>query len=374
MAEGNLDADNLAEDRVECVVVGAGVVGLAVASRLALQGIEVVVLERHELIGSETSSRNSEVIHAGIYYPQDSLKARLCVAGKHQLYAYCEQFAIPHHRCGKLIVATGEHQTALVRSYIQRAAANGVPDLRWLDGDEVRALEPEVAAVGGVLSPSTGVIDSHAFMLSLQGELEQYGGVVALQTPVVSITREGDQHIVLTPGFALRCRWVVNAAGLSAPHLTSTRAEPVRGYYAKGHYYAYSGAQPFSRLVYPVAEEGGLGVHVTLDLAGQVKFGPDVQWVDEPDYGFDESRFSDFVTAIKHYYPALDPQRLHPSYTGIRPKLAPAGSAFEDFRIDGPTQHGLPGRIDLLGIESPGLTASLAIADEVVKTLVSENE
>jgi len=357
------------EDSVQCVVVGAGVVGLAVASRLARRGVEVVVLEQHELIGSETSSRNSEVIHAGIYYPAGSLKARLCVVGKHMLYAYCEEFAVPHQRCGKIIVAAGDHQIETVKSYISKAAANGVDDLRWLDAAEVHALEPEVRTVGGVLSPSTGLIDSHAYMLSLQGELEQHGGMLALQTPVEKIVADAGEHIVYTPGYALRCRWVINAAGLQAPALTEQRPDPVQGYYAKGHYYAYSGAQPFSRLVYPVAEAGGLGVHVTLDLAGQVKFGPDVQWLDSPDYSFDESRFDDFVTAIRHYYPGLEPDRLHPSYTGIRPKLAPAGGGFEDFRIEGPDTHGLPGRVDLLGIESPGLTASLAIADEVSRML-----
>ncbi len=352
-------------DKVECVVVGAGVVGLAIAAELARSGREVVVLEQHDCIGSETSSRNSEVIHAGIYYPQGSRKAELCVQGKHLLYDYCDAFDVPYKRCGKLIVAAHAGQVETVQGYIDKAAANGVADLHWLSASEVAELEPDVACVGGVLSPSTGIIDSHAFMLSLQGQLEHAGGIIAFQTHVQSVTADPKPR-VCTADFELQADWFINCAGLHAPDLARATPNAPEAFYAKGHYYAYSGRQPFSRLVYPVAEAGGLGVHVTLDLAGQIKFGPDVRWIDQLDYSFDESHFADFAAAIRAYYPLLDEQRLHPSYTGIRPKIAPADSGFQDFRIDGPAAHGVPGWINLLGIESPGLTASLAIAQEVV--------
>ena len=351
-------------DKVECVVVGAGVVGLAVAAELARQGREVVVLEQHDCIGSETSSRNSEVIHAGIYYPQGSLKAELCVRGKHLLYRYCQQFAVPCKQVGKVIVAADDTQVETVQGYISKAAANGVEDLRWLSASEMAQLEPEVVCAGGVLSPSTGIIDSHAFMLSLQGELERNGGMIAFQTQVRAVHAETILRIE-TADFELQADWFINCAGLHAPGLAQGTPNAPQAFFAKGHYYAYSGQQPFSRLVYPVAQTGGLGVHVTLDLAGQIKFGPDVRWIDTLDYSFDESHFEDFVTAIRSYYPGLDQQRLHPSYTGIRPKIAPADGGFQDFRIEGPDAHGVAGWINLLGIESPGLTASLAIAQEV---------
>jgi L-2-hydroxyglutarate oxidase LhgO len=352
-------------DHVECVVIGAGVVGLAVAARLAQHGVEVVVLEQHDCIGSETSSRNSEVIHAGIYYPSGSEKARLCVRGKALLYEYCEAFGVAYKRCGKIIVASRDAQIATVKGYIEQALQNGVDDLLWLSQAEVEALEPQVQTVGGVMSPSTGIIDSHSFMLSLQGELEKAGGTLAFQTKVTNV-EQNDKPVVRTPDMELQTNWLVNCGGLSAPSLAVGTPNVPTAYYAKGHYYAYSGKQPFCRLVYPVAEAGGLGVHVTLDLAGQIKFGPDVRWIDEVDYSFDEGHFDDFVQAIRNYYPGLEPDRLYPSYTGIRPKIAPAGQGFQDFRIDGPTRHGVQGRINLLGIESPGLTASLAIAEEVV--------
>jgi len=352
-------------ERIECVVLGAGVVGLAVAARLAQAGIEVVVLEQHDCIGSETSSRNSEVIHAGIYYPAGSAKARLCVRGKALLYEYCRRFNVPHAQCGKLIVAARGEQVETVQGYIKQAADNGVSDLQWLSAEQVNALEPEVRTVGGVLSPSTGIIDSHAFMLSLQGELEAAGGMVALQTPVTKVEQHGPT-VVHTDGYAIAADWFINCAGLSSPRFAADVPGAPDAYYAKGHYYAYSGKQPFSRLVYPVAEQGGLGVHVTLDLAGQVKFGPDVRWIEDIDYTFDHSHFDEFVSAISAYYPAVDPARLHPSYTGIRPKIAPAGAGFCDFRIEAEQHHGVAGRINLLGIESPGLTASLAIAEEVL--------
>jgi L-2-hydroxyglutarate oxidase LhgO len=356
-------------DKVDCVVIGAGVVGLAVAARLAEQGFDVIVLEQHELIGSETSSRNSEVIHAGIYYPQNSNKAALCVRGKQMLYEYCARFAVPFKQCGKIIVAAKESQREIVAGYQAQAVRNGVEDLYWIDREELKELEPEVVGIGAVVSPSTGIIDSHAYMLSLQGVMEKHGGMVALNTKAVAVESgksSGHQRcIVRTDGFDLASQWVINCAGLSAPSLSADTPGGPKAYYAKGHYYAYSGRQPFSRLVYPTAEAGGLGVHVTLDLAGQVKFGPDVQWIDEIDYSFDESSKEDFISAIQAYFPNLDPQRLQPSYTGIRPKISPEGAAAADFMLHGPGQHGVAGRINLLGIESPGLTSSLAIAEQV---------
>lgn len=358
-------------DSAECVIIGAGVIGLAIAANLAEQGREVVVLEQHDLIGSETSSRNSEVIHAGIYYPTGSLKAALCVAGKRQLYDYCDANNIGYSRCGKLIVAVRAEQVPTVEGYISQAMANGVEDLRWLDRDEVHELEPNVSAVGGVLSPSTGIVDSHAYMTSLLGRLEASGGLLALNTKVSRI-EFGKPLMVHTTDYCLAADWVINCAGLYAPDLIA----PVRGspkaYYAKGHYYAYAGQPPFERLVYPVAEAGGLGVHVTLDLAGQVKFGPDVRWIDSLDYSFDDSHFADFVAAIKAYFPQIEPERLHPSYTGIRPKLAPADKGFVDFQVQTPASHGVAGLINLLGIESPGLTASLALADLVGNTVSTQ--
>ena len=356
-------------DSVDCIVIGAGAVGLAVAARLAQAGREVIVLEQHDVIGSETSSRNSEVIHAGIYYPENSLKAALCVRGKEMLYEHCQQYAVPHKQCGKVIVAAHESQRDIVAEYQSQAQRNGVHDLYWISQAELKELEPEVVGVGGVVSPSTGIIDSHAYMVSLQGVLEKYGGMVALNTKVLSIEAglksSGQRSIVRTVDLDLSAQWVINCAGLSAPVLSIDTPGGPTAYYAKGHYYSYSGAQPFSRLVYPTAEAGGLGVHVTLDLAGQVKFGPDVRWIDNADYSFDESHKQDFVAAIKAYFPNLDSERLHPSYTGIRPKISGPGEPAADFVLHSPDQHGVVGRINLLGIESPGLTASLAIAEQV---------
>jgi L-2-hydroxyglutarate oxidase LhgO len=357
-------------DSADVVVIGAGVVGLACALELARRGREVLVLERHRQIGTETSSRNSEVIHAGIYYPDGSAKARLCVRGKALLYRFCDVYGVPHRRCGKVIVATDDAQLATLRAYQQHAERNGVGHLPWLSAADVAALEPAVEAVAGVLSESTGIIDSHAYMVALQGGLEAAGGLVALGTEVTRLERDGAGVRVCTPELTLRARAVVNAAGLAAPTIAAwlTAAAP-RPYYAIGHYYAYAGPAPFSRLVYPVAEAGGLGVHVTLDLGGQVRFGPDVTWLDAIDYTFDDSRRPAFEAAIRRYFPALEAHRLHPGYTGIRPKISGPMEPAADFRIDGPAAHGIDGLVNLLGIESPGLTASLAIAEEVADLL-----
>jgi len=357
-------------ERADVVVIGAGVVGLACAFALVRAGREVVILERHGQIGTETSSRNSEVIHAGIYYATGSAKAALCVRGKALLYRFCEEYAVPHRRCGKIIVATDADQVATLRQYQRQALANGVGDLPWLSAGDVAALEPAVVALAGVLSESTGIIDSHGYMVALLGAVEGYGGLLALNTPVTGLARSGQGVRVVTPDLELEASAVVNSAGLQAPTVAGWLVpDAPRARYARGHYYAYSGRPPFSRLVYPVAEAGGLGVHVTLDLAGQVRFGPDVLWIDDIDYDFDDGRRNAFATAIRRYFPGLEAERLQPGYTGIRPKITGPGEAAADFRIDGPAAHGVPGLVNLLGIESPGLTASLAIAERVVQLL-----
>ena len=352
-------------DHADVVVIGAGVVGLAVAAKLAASGREVVILERHQAIGCETSSRNSEVIHAGIYYPSGSAKAALCVRGKALLYQHCEAYGIAHKRLGKLIVATQEAQQATIKGYMRQAERNGVQDLRWVERAEIAELEPDVAGIGGALSPSTGIIDSHAFMLSLQGILESASGMIAFSTPVLELEPR-DGWMVSTPDMDLRANWVINCAGLHAPDLARGLPGAPRAHYAKGHYYSYGARAPFNRLVYPVAESGGLGVHVTLDLGGQAKFGPDVRWIDQLDYDFETDLFDNFVAAIRAYFPGLDADKLQPGYTGIRPKIVGPGEPAADFKILSPAEHGVAGRVDLLGIESPGLTASLAIAERVV--------
>jgi L-2-hydroxyglutarate oxidase LhgO len=343
---------------------------LACARALALDGREVIVLERHGQIGTQTSSRNSEVIHAGIYYDTGSLKARLCVRGKALLYDYCETHGVPFLRCGKIIVATDPSQLATLRGYQARAVANGVGELRWLAPEEVTELEPAVSCVGAVMSPSTGIIDSHAYMESLAADLEAHGGVVAFHSEVISGAAERGRIRLETATLALDAGLVVNCAGLGAPDLARRIVghAPVvlpRAYYAKGQYYTLSGRSPFRRLVYPVAEAGGLGVHVTLDLAGQARFGPDVVWIDGVDYTFDSRNRERFVTAIRRYYPALDERQLQPGYTGIRPKISGPDSPAADFLMLGQDDHGIDGLFHLLGIESPGLTASLAIAEVV---------
>lgn len=353
-------------DSIDCVVIGAGVVGLACAARLASAGRDVVVLERHELIGSETSSRNSEVIHAGIYYPKDSWKARLCVAGKRKLYAYCEAHGVPFRNCGKLIVAADSSQTDVLLDYQTQARDNDAGELQWLDAKQVRQLEPAVQAVAGLLSPTTGIIDSHAYMLSLRGDLEARGGMIALGTRVQALEAADGGILVVTEAMRIQTHTLINCAGLQAPDLARQLvAAAPRAFFARGHYFGYSGRPPFSRLVYPIAEPGGLGVHVTLDLSGQIKFGPDVEWCDGVDYRFDESRKPAFEKAIRRYFPALDSTRLQPGYVGVRPKISAPQEAAADFRIEGPETHGVAGLVNLLGIESPGLTASLAIADRV---------
>lgn len=362
---------------VDCVVVGAGVVGLACGAAMAAAGREVLVLEKESLIGSETSSRNSEVIHAGIYYRPKSLKARLCREGKERLYAYCLDRGVPHKRLGKIIVATSEDQIGKLEAIHANATANDVTDLAWLSSSDVCSLEPALTCSSALYSPSTGIIDSHSFMQALEGDLSTHGGMVVLNAPVLRGTAD-NAGITLAIGgdepMVLRARTVINCSGLHAPKFAANmtgldQSHVPQAHYAKGHYYRMSGKAPFSHLIYPVPEDGGLGVHLTLDLGGQAKFGPDVRWISEIDYAFDDSRRDEFIAAVRSYYPSLDRDQFQPDYTGIRPKLAGPGSGEQDFRIEGEAVHGIPGLVNLFGIESPGLTASLAIADYVMDVL-----
>jgi L-2-hydroxyglutarate oxidase LhgO len=362
----------------DAVVVGAGVIGLAVARALAEAGAEVVVLEGERAIGTHTSSRNSEVIHAGIYYPTGSAKARLCVAGRRALYAYAADRGIAHRRVGKLIVATTGAEEAALAQYLERARANGVEDLQLLDAAAAARLEPEVRCTAALFSPVTGIIDAHGLMTALRHDAEAAGAAVVLRAPVVAARLEDGGGATVEVGgpapASIRCRWLINAAGLWAQQVTGSMAGfPAAAippaHYAKGHYFTLAGPSPFRHLVYPVAVAGGLGIHVTLDLGGAARFGPDVAWVDGVDYRFDEGRAPLFEEAIRRYWPGLAPGRLRPGYTGVRPKLGPAGSVAQDFVIQGPGEHGVPGVVNLFGIESPGLTACLALAAEVLARL-----
>jgi L-2-hydroxyglutarate oxidase LhgO len=356
-------------ESVDCVVIGAGVVGLSVARALALAGREVIVLEAEGTIGTGTSSRNSEVIHAGIYYPPGSLKARLCVQGRLALYPYLAEHGVAHRRSGKLIVAAALAQIPALKKIRAQGEANGVADLRLLPAAEAKAREPALECVAALESPSTGIIDSHGFMLALRGDAEDRGAAIALRSPVEGGTVRAD-GIELRVGGAeplrLRARNVVNSAGLfaqavarSIEGITPDKVPPT--YYCKGNYFSLSGKSPFSHLIYPVPEAAGLGVHLTLDLAGQARFGPDVEWVERIDYGVDPRRGDAFYCAIRSYWPALKDGALQPAYCGIRPKIHAPGEPARDFLIQGPREHGVPGLVNLFGIESPGLSAALAI-------------
>jgi L-2-hydroxyglutarate oxidase LhgO len=359
-------------EQLDCIVIGAGVVGLAVGRALALAGREVVVLEAEPEIGMHTSSRNSEVIHAGIYYPDDSLKAQLCVAGKQMLYDYCESHHVPVNRIGKLIVASGEKEIGRLQDIRAQAERNGVRDLRFLTAKEANALEPDVVCDAALLSPSTGIIDSHALLLSLQGEIEAQGGSVLTHSRVENVSVNDSGFAVQLDDEEFNCRTLVNSAGLFAADL----ARGIDGmpkqlvpdvHFAIGHYFAYQAKSPFKHLVYPTPVDGGLGIHATNDMGGSARFGPDVEWIDTIDYDFDDSRKARFVDAIRRYFPKLDDARLVPAYTGIRPKLSGPGKPAQDFMIQGDAKHGVPGLVNLFGIESPGLTACLAIGDYVAK-------
>jgi L-2-hydroxyglutarate oxidase LhgO len=366
--------------QVDGVVIGAGVVGLAVARALAQAAPDAakewLVLEAMDAIGTGTSSRNSEVIHAGIYYPQGSLKAKLCVQGRDQLYAYAAERGIAHRRCGKLIVATRTDQLSALDAILQKAHANGVTDVVRLTADQAKAMEPALSCVAALHSPSTGIVDSHSLMLSLQGDFENAGGMVVLNSPV-SHAKYSDNGWVVTmvDGTELFAKTVVNAAGLTAPWLAQkfqglNAMHVPTAFFAKGNYFTLSGKSPFTRLIYPVPEAAGLGVHLTLDLGGQAKFGPDVQWVDGPDdLEVSAEHEQSFYQEVRQYWPGLADGALLPGYAGIRPKISGPNDAAADFCIQGPSVHGLEGLVNLFGIESPGLTSSLAIADAVVHAL-----
>ncbi|VXC52901.1 FAD-dependent oxidoreductase [Burkholderia sp. 8Y] len=360
-------------DRIECVVIGAGVVGLAIARALALRGREVMVLEAGEAIGIGTSSRNSEVIHAGIYYPRGSLKADLCVRGREMLYAFCEAHGVPHRQCGKLLVATARNQIPQLAAIEQKGVENRVQGLVRISGAEAREMEPQLQCVEAVYSPRTGIVDSHQYMLALQGDAEHHGAGVVFHTPVASIEAREGCFIVETGGQAparFRASYLINSAGLHANDI----ARRIRGlddrhvpplYFAKGNYFSVSGRAPFERLIYPMPNEAGLGVHLTVDMGGQAKFGPDVEWVPSLNYDVDPRRADSFYAAIRAYWPGLPDGALQPAYAGIRPKLSGPGQAAADFMIQGKSAHGVPGLVNLFGIESPGLTASLAIGERV---------
>jgi L-2-hydroxyglutarate oxidase LhgO len=366
-------------DEVECVVIGAGIIGLAVARGLALAGHEVLVLERAYTIGFETSSRNSEVIHGGLYYPVGSLKARSCVEGRHRLYAYCREHGVLHARLGKLIVAANEAEIPGLEKIAADARGNGVDDLEWLDRAQAQRLEPALHCVAALLSPSTGIVDSHALMLAYQGEAESAGAAIVLRTPVLSgkvrvqgfeLAIGGDEPTVIG------CRLLVNAAGLYAPALARAiegvpRETIPPAYFCRGVYFTLTGRAPFGRLIYPVPVAGGLGVHITLDLAGQARFGPDVEWIPTVDYTVDPARGEVFYDAVRTYWPQLRDGSLQPGYAGVRPKISGPGEPAADFVVQGPETHGVPGLVNLYGIESPGLTASLPLADEVVAQLAA---
>lgn len=359
---------------IETLIIGAGVIGLAVARAQALAGQDVLLVEKNDIIGSETSARNSEVIHAGIYYPKGSFKAKLCVEGKHLLYQHCKSHGVPHQQIGKLIVASHELQVADLLAIREKAKDNGVNDLRLLDHDETLAMEPALDAVAGLFSPSTGIIDSHAYMLSLQGDAEEHGCQIAFNTVAESweVLNDGGFRVRFSgeDEMELTCRNLIISGGLhsskfafASPSPASQMVQPTL--FAKGNYFRLNGQAPFSHLIYPVPEPGGLGVHLTLDMGGQARFGPDVEWVDGIEYEVDPARGEKFYAAIRSYWPGLPDDSLEPDYSGIRPKLVGPGEAAADFTFWGPQEHGLPGLVGLFGMESPGLTASLAIANHV---------
>ena len=368
-------------EHVECVVVGAGVVGLAAARALALSGREVWVLEGAGGIGTGTSSRNSEVVHAGIYYPAGSLKARFCVEGKHMLYEYCTGRGIPHSRLGKLIVAAEPAEVPVLQTIRAKAAANGVDDLQLLSGEDAQRLEPALHAAGALLSPSTGIVDSHALMLAYQGDIENAGGAVVFHAPVLGGAAQPGGFTLRIGGdepMELACEVMVNAVGLHAPDV-ARRIQGIppdsipQAHLCKGSYYSLQGRAPFHRLIYPVPEAAGLGVHLTLDLGGQARFGPDVQWVETEDYDVDIRRADGFYAAIRRYWPALPDGALAPGYAGIRPKISGPREPAADFLVSGPAQHGIGGLVNLFGIESPGLTASMALGGHVTALVNQRN-
>lgn len=357
-------------ETVDVVVIGAGVVGLAAGRALARAGRDVLVLERNKTIGQETSSRNSGVIHAGIYYPENSLKAKLCVRGKQLLYRFCKDYDVNYKRCGKIIVATESNELPELEKYHKQAQANGVYDLHWLKKNTVHCLEPEINCVAGLLSPSTGIVDTSTFLARLQADVEAHGGTVVLNAAVSRLAATTGEVCVEVQDIRLKPKLVLNCSGLAATALSRTLGISHEQYFARGHYFDYSGRhsrQPlFRHLIYPIATPDAIGIHITIDVHGQVKFGPDVQWIEDTNYDFDGSRKQLFITAIRRYFPDLDPDALRPSYTGIRTKLVSEGKGFVDFCIRGPKETYVPGYVETIGIDSPGLTAALAIGEYIV--------
>lgn len=365
--------------RVDTLVIGAGVIGLAIARAFARSGFSVVIAEREAAIGSGTSSRNSEVIHAGIYYPKDSAKARFCRRGRDLLYEFCGNYDVPHRRVGKLIYASAPSQSAALDAIAATASANDVNDLERLDAAQVARVEPVLQCVDGLYSPSTGIIDAHAFMSALLADAEDHGATLALRSSVHTVAQRGGCWELWVEGHdepALTSDFVINCAGLQAQDvaaridcLSRDKIPPI--FYAKGVYFAYHGPHPFTHLIYPVPEPGGLGTHLTLDMAGAARFGPDVEWIDAVSYDVPADRRDYFVAAARRIWSQVDPDKLHPAYAGVRPKLVGPGQRDSDFVISGPDDHGLSGLVNLFGIESPGLTASLAIADAVERLIRS---
>ncbi|NWK77831.1 NAD(P)/FAD-dependent oxidoreductase [Aquitalea sp. LB_tupeE] len=354
-------------EHVDCVVIGAGVVGLAIARQLAMAGREVLICEAEGQIGQHCSSRNSEVIHAGLYYPVGSLKARLCVQGRAMLYRYCAERRIPHQRIGKLLLANTADDLPRLQDIARRAAANGVDDLQWLDAAEVRALEPQLQVHAALLSPSTGIVDSHALLQALLADAEAHGAQLVCHSPFNSGRVVADGMELDIAGITIKARLVINAAGAWAPAVAASMVGVPRetiptAHYARGVYFSLSGRSPFSRLIYPLPEAGGLGCHLTLDLAGQARFGPDVEWIDGVEYRLDPARAAAFYHSIRRWWPQLPDNALQPGYAGVRPKLAGPDEPDADFVIQGPAAHGVAGLINLYGIESPGLTSCLALA------------
>ncbi len=366
-------------EQVDCVVIGAGVVGLAVAREMALQGRETILLERENAFGTISSARNSEVIHAGIYYPKGSFKAQLCVQGNRMLYEYCRTHQVGTQAYGKLIVASDDSQLDDLQAILYKAQNNQVPDIRIISGEEAKALEPQLHCSAAILSASTGIVDSHGYMLSLLGGFEDAGGMVAYQSPLIrakAIGNNAEYGFVLEIGGAdsmqIQTRLLINCAGLSAPAIAQqieglSSSQVPKAYFAKGNYFSLSGKSPFTHLIYPIPEPGGLGVHLTLDMGGQAKFGPDVEWLEietenQIDYTVNPRRSEGFYEAVRRYWPALKDGSLQPDYSGVRAKIVPPNTPAGDFCFNGPSDHGLHGLFNLYGFESPGLTSSLAIA------------
>lgn len=362
---------------IDCVVAGAGVIGLAVARELALSGRDVLIVEADTAFGRGVSSRSSEVVHAGMYYTPGSLRAQLCVEGKRLLYDFMKTHNVAHTNCGKLIVACAPEEVATLAGIMEKGAANGVDDLEMLDARHARALEPALNCVAAVLSPSTGMMDSAGLMLAILGEAENAGATLATRSPVVG-GRVGGRQVEIDIGgsepMTVGCNLFVNSTSLNAPRVAAKLqgldgVHVPKAYYGKGSYFSIAGKVPFSRLIYPCPVIGGLGVHLTIDVGGQARFGPDVEWVDEPDYDVDPARGEEFYGLVRRYWPGLPDGALQPSYAGVRPKIVPPGNQLQDFRIDGPQVHGVPGLINLFGMESPGLTSSLAIGRYVMKMI-----